>query len=387
MRRALALLVALGSVASVAPASADPLRLRGDALASAQAPAGLLVLQGGDTLRPWMSAEALVWLGAGDADEADALAIAVSLHDPRGRASLRLGRQVMAVGALRPVHADGALGLWRLPWRMTLESFGGLPVVPRFGPRAYDWLIGARVGQALGPASVGVAWMQRRDHGALDTHELGVDAQLAPEGPFDLGTSAAWDLIDPGLAEARLSAAWRARAWRLELWASHLSPSHLLPATSLFSVLGDVPSRRAGALVRWRAAPRLDLWLGGGSTRYDDDTGVDAEVRAQLRLDDAGAGTLGLELRRDGSADGGWSGVRLTGRVPIASGWAVASELELVRPDRQDRGALWPWGLVALSFRPARAWEAAAAIEASASPADVYRVDALARLSRSWELP
>ena len=384
MRRAVALLVVLGTAAT---ASADPLRLRGDALATAQAPTGLLVLQGDDTLRPWMSAEALVWLGAGDAAEADALTIAVFLHDPRGRASVRLGRQVMAVGALRPVHTDGAHALVRLPWRMTLESFGGLPVVPRFGPRAYDWLVGARVGQALGPASLGLAWMQRRDHGALDTHELGVDAQLAPEGPFDLGATAAWDLVSPGLAEARLSAAWRARAWRLEVWGSQLSPAHLLPATSLFSVLGDVRSLRAGALVRWRAAPRLDLWLGGGGTRHDDDTGVDADVRVQLRLDDAGDGALGLELRRDGGADGGWSGVRLTARVPVATGWAVASELELVRPDRQDRGALWPWGLVALSWHPARAWEAAAALEASASPEDVYRVDALARVSRSWELP
>src|SRR5207247_1234843 len=118
----------------------------------------------------------------GDDAEADALTVAVQLRDPRGRASLRLGRQVMAVGALRPVQADGAYGLLRLPWSMTLESFGGLPVVPRFGPRAYDWLVGARVAQGLGPARLGVAWMQRREHGALDSHELGVDGALAPDG-------------------------------------------------------------------------------------------------------------------------------------------------------------------------------------------------------------
>jgi hypothetical protein len=387
MTRAAAIAVTLVlGVATPAVAHAQ-LRLRGDALASTASPTGLLVLQGSDTLRPWLSAEALVWTGAGDDDEADALAIAVWLHDPRGRASLRLGRQVMVVGALRPVHADGAVAQVRLPWRATLEAFGGLPVVPRFGPRAYDWLVGARVGQTLGPVRLGVAWMQRRDHGALDDHELALDTALTPDGPWDAALATAYDLIDPGLAELRLSTAWRRGAWRVELFGSQVSPSRLLPATSLFSVLGDVPAGRAGLSVRWRAAPRLDVWLGGGGTRLDDDVGLDASVRAQLRLDERGDGVLGVELRREGAPDGGWTGARATFRQGLGAGFGLASELELVRPDHQEHGTLWPWGLVAATWTSTGGWQLAGALEASASPSDVYRVDAMARLSRRWELP
>ena len=61
-----------------------------------------------------------------------------------------------------------------------------------------------------------------------------------------------------------------------------------------------------------------------------------------------------------------------------------ATELELVVPDEQDRGEVWPWALAALSWRCAP-WEAAIAIEASASPELSSRFDILARLAHHWE--
>ena len=57
-------LVAASLCTVSASASADPLRLRADAFAEARAPAGLLVLQGQDKIRPWIDAEAMVWTGA-----------------------------------------------------------------------------------------------------------------------------------------------------------------------------------------------------------------------------------------------------------------------------------------------------------------------------------
>jgi hypothetical protein len=47
---------------------------------------------------------------------------------------------------------------------------------------------------------------------------------------------------------------------------------------------------------------------------------------------------------------------------------------------------LWPWGLLSLAWTRG-GWEASAALEASSSPRDVYRVDVLGRLSRAWEWP
>ena len=58
----LASLVFAGFIAR--EADAQPLRLRADAVAESRSPAGLVVLQGEDTVRPWLSVEGLVWTGA-----------------------------------------------------------------------------------------------------------------------------------------------------------------------------------------------------------------------------------------------------------------------------------------------------------------------------------
>src|SRR5262249_14854987 len=122
-------------------ASADPIRLRGDALATVQAPAGLMTLEAAGRGQPWLDGEASVWFGAGDDTQANALVVAVRIKDPKRRGSLRLGRQVVTVGALRPLHLDGAYSIVRLPDRMSLEGFGGIPVEPSLA-RSWDWATG-----------------------------------------------------------------------------------------------------------------------------------------------------------------------------------------------------------------------------------------------------
>jgi hypothetical protein len=267
-----------------------------------------------------------------------------------------------------------------------VELFGGLPVAPSFGPRASDWLVGTRAARALGPGRVGFGWMQHRDHGELAGHELALDAAVSPSARLDLAGGAAWDLAGDGLAELKLSAGWRPqRDRRLELFAVQRSAAHLLPATSLFTVLGDSPSLRTGLTGRWRIAPRLDLRASAALSWVGDHAGLDASCDARLRLDDDGVGVLGLELRRQDAPGGGWSGVRASARLRLASAWRFSTELELVVPDEPDgRGALWPWGLAALRYAPAPAWEVATAIEAGASPTEIWRVDGLVRVTRAW---
>jgi hypothetical protein len=376
--------VAAGCVGLASVAAAQPLRLRADALAQVQSPAGLLVLEAGDRSRPWLDAEALVWTG-GDEDggDGDAVIVAVEMRAKQRRAALRLGRQVVVAGALPATHLDGVAGRARLPYRFDLEAFGGIPVVPRFAMSDWDWVAGGRASRAIGAARLGLAWMQRRDRGALHTHELAGDGTLVVRG-VDVAAGAAWDAIGGGLAEARLSAAKRRRSVRVELFATHRSPAHLIPATSLFSVLGDVPSRIGGTDVRWRAAPRLDVGVTAGVRIADGETDEDLTGRARLRLDEAGHGVLGIELRRQGAPDGGWTGVRGTARIPLPAHLVAMTEVELVRPDGSgDRGTLWPWALAAITRR-ASTWEIAGAIEASASPQYRSRVDVLVRVTRAW---
>jgi len=385
---------ALGVVgAAVAPAAADPLRLRADALAGTASPAGLLVLDAAGGLRPGLSAEAVVWIAGartpGEDTGGDVLVVAVRGQTRSGALAVRAGRFVSSLGALRPAHVDGSALRLRLPRRFDVEAVAGIPVEPGAeAGRAWDWLAGARLARRLGDGgSAGLAYVQRRDAGRLALEELGADAGLALTGRHDVGARAAYDLANPGLAEASVTASYRRRALRTEVYALHRAASHLLPATSLFSVLGDVPSERAGAVVTWRAAPRLDAIAELGGRRVDADLGLELALRARLRLDDRGASSVGGELRRSGVADGAWCGARATARIALPRAMAVSAELELVAPDRDHgRGAVWPWGLVAMSWERA-GWQAAVAAEASASPEYLHRVDVLGQLGRRWGVP
>jgi hypothetical protein len=387
-------LVAAALLAVAAPASAEPLRLRGDALAQAQSPSGLVALQADGELEERVRAEALLWMGAGGLDDeatVDALVATVEAHDPRRRVAARLGRFVATLGALRPVHVDGAGARARLPGRVALEGFAGVPVVPAFGAAAWDWVAGGRASRLVGDSgSVGVGYLQRREEGRLAASELGVDGGVAPTERLDLGGRVALDAIHGGIAEAQVSAALRRGPLRTELYAGERSAQRLLPATSLFSVIGDTPSRRAGAAVRWRAAPRLDVRATVGARQAAGEVGADLTLRADLRLDDRGAGALGGELRRQDAPGGGWTGARGIARVPVSDALTVSAELELVVPDgdgaEMDTGVVWPWGLVAASWRRGP-WEVAAAVEGRTSPTERYRLDVLARVGRTWGMP
>ena len=370
----------------------EPLALRGDAYVQSPRPIGLLVLQGEDTETPWVSAEGLAWLGGGQPNAVadttgDVLTLVVRLHDPRGHGDLRVGRFVESTGAVRPLHLDGATGLARSPWGTTVEAFGGVPVVERFGERPYDWAVGGRLAQVVAErATVGFAYVQRRDYGRIADEEVGADFAAIPLPWLDVAARAANDVVSHGLTDALASVAMRSKALRLELFATRRSPSRLLPATSLFSVLGDVPATRYGSSVRWKAAPRLDLLGSGAAQTQDGHVGTDLMFRATLRTDDAGDGNLGFELRRQGVPGASWSGIRGVGVVPLKRGLLRAStEIEIAAPDQPTtHGSVWPWVLVALTWRATRAWDVAVATEAGATSTKSSELNVLARLSYAW---
>lgn len=384
------LVLVVASAPSVA--AADAYRLRGDALVQARAPTGVLVLDGHGEVTPELGVEVYLWGGVGGdpSAEADLLVAALSYIDADGRGELRAGRILITSGALRPLHMDGLSALVRAPSGTSLSLFGGLPTTPRFEGRSWDWAVGGRLAQDLGPLTAGIAYLQQRDAGQLAFHELGLDAVLFPADWLDFAARGAFDLIatTPTLAELVVTAAFTTGPVRTTLSGVHRSPAHLLPATSLFSVLGDRATRTLDLRAEWQAAPRLVVSGGGGARFFDDVAYEDLAVRAQLRLArEATGGALGLELRRQGAPDGGWWGARLFTRVPIIEVLAASAELELLRPDQQDRGEVWPWGLVALSWRPHPSWEVAAAFEASVSPEALRAFDGLLRATYLWSEP
>jgi hypothetical protein len=389
MRRAVLLSLLASIAACPAIARAEPYRLRADSIAysqSPQSPVGLLVLQGEDRATPWIDGEAMVWAGTGS-KPADALVMAVRLHDPRNWAELRLGRQILATGAVRPVHLDGADARVRAPTGTSVEAFGGVPVQPELAYRAYDWLAGGRIGQMIGrDTTAGLSYLQRRDDGHVAYEEAGLDFASSPARWFDLASHGAYDLVDPGLTEAGVSLASRLGPFRPEAYATHRSASRLLPATSLFSALGDLPADTVGGSLLWRMFPRLDLLPTVAARAQDSSVGVDTTTRATLRLDDRGEGALSFEVRRQGAGTDRWWGTRAAVRVPITDWLRGSTELEVVAPDDpRGRGKAWPWALVAMRWTPAPKWEVAGAVESAATPTHAFEVNALVRLSRTWE--
>jgi hypothetical protein len=391
VRTACALTI-LVAVTHAAVARADPLALRGDAYVQTPRPIGLLVLQGQDAATPWLSAEGLAWLGSGQPSTfsdttGDVLTLVVRLRDPRGHGDLRVGRFLESTGAIRPLHLDGASGIARSPFGSSIEAFGGVPVVEHFGARPYDWAVGGRLAQVVAErATVGFAYVQRRDFGRIADEEVGADFAMIPVSWLDIAARASNDVVSHGLTDALASVAVRSKELRLELFATRRSPSRLLPATSLFSVLGDVPATREGASLRWKAAPRLEVLGSGAAQEQDGRVGADLMLRATLRTDDEGDGSLGLELRRQGVPGASWSGVRGVGVVPLKRGVLRAStEIEIAAPDAPTtHGSVWPWVLVAVTWRATQRWDLAVATEAGASSTKKSELNVLMRASYAW---
>lgn len=370
MRRALAAALVLAA----SNALADPLRIRGDAFVQTRSPVGLLVLRGEDRFKPWLDIETVAWLG--DGVTGDVQTLTVRLRDPRGLGEARVGRFVFTAGAIRPLHIDGARGLLRAPFGGAIELFYGAPVAPRTGSRIYDTALGGRASQTFGNvAIVGVAYAMMRKDGRIADHEVGPDLAFSPTRHLDLAARMAFDLVHRGPSDALASVAAHNDDLRGELFFTRRSPSRLLPSTSLFSVLGDIPSTTMGATFRWKAAPRLEL-LGTGGAIYSDALGGYATARATLAFDDDARGTLGVEVRRQYVDTARWSGVRALLGVPLGS-MRLTTELEFVR---RDDARVWPWGLVALSYR-LQAWDFAVGGEALRSRDDRNELYALARVS------
>lgn len=373
-------------------AAQSSFHLQSTAYGRADPGTALLMMQADGQAQKWISAEALVWGGYNDLAsnkiDGDVLVMAIRMRDPGGHGQLRLGRFVVAPGALRPIQIDGADGLVRLPGDFRLEAFGGIPVAPQFDESRFNWTAGGRISRALGDwGAVGVAWASRREGGELSDQEIGVDGRISPADWLDMAGRMAYSVLSPGLAELLTSAVFHHAHWRTEAFYRQRSPSRFLPATSLFSVLGDVPSRLAGASFDDRLAPRLDLSSTAGVRFIGSSAGASLRLRLLLRLDDQGKGAIAVEGRREAAPDGNWTGVRLTARVPIIDQLVASTELELAAPDNaRGRGKVWPWGLVGLTWEPSKSWEIAAAVQASASPQYSYRTDALVRVTHRLSL-
>lgn len=396
--RVIALAAAALAVAVPARAvRAEPYRLRADAFAEAPPAAGFVALSGEARERGDLrfDAEALVWTGVVE-DEAgggeargEAVVASVKVGDAARRADVTFGRQLYFGGAIRPTHFDGLRGALRSAEGGEIEAFGGIPVQPGHAGRGDDWLVGYRfTHRAEDVGRFGFSFLQQRDGGRRAREELGVEGTMFGGEAVALTGTAALDVLRGGLAEARAALTVQDGVDRLELFGVQRSPSRMLPATSLFAAIGSWDTQALGASGSWRAAPRLDLYAMATVEDVARSLGATQLLRAELRLDDDGRGAVGVEGRRVSMPDTSWTGGRIFGRVPIAADVSSSAEVEVAVPDEpRDRGEVWPWGLLALRWVPEPWLEAAAGVEASASPANASSIGGLARISGQWGAP
>jgi hypothetical protein len=356
-----------------------------DVLLQGRPAEGLIVLHSGYTNSPLIDADVLVFVGADSSGASgDVLDVSLSIREPNGWGRARLGRFILSTGAVRPVQMDGVSLLGRTPSGETLEVFGGMPVVPEFGPRSFDWLAGARVGQWLWSErlGLGVSYVQQRDAAETAREEIGTDLSTSPLAWLSLNAIGAWDLVSSGLAEATLRANAHDEDVQLQLFASRRVAARLLPATSLFSVISNAPTSEVGSDASFTAFPRLDV---GGTLALeglDGDYGYRVAVRSTLRLSDEGNADVRAEATRRELGGQGYSGCALTTRVPLVRRLQGSASLELVAPDHpQGGGALWPWARVGATYAPAERWTVAAAIGAKATPEIRREIYGLLRVS------
>jgi hypothetical protein len=369
-----------------ARAEAQSLSSRAEAWGQTYRPAGLVNLESRAYAYPWVRAEAQVWAGAtpsADGSGGDVVVLAAHVREPTGHAALRAGRFVLTTGAVRPVHLDGGHLRVQADMGAGLELFSGVPVVPRFGARPFDWLLGARASQRLSDVgTLGVSYVEQRDRGREVNEEIGADAVLLPVDWVSVSGRWAWDLVSQGMSEVQVSSAIGHVERRLEVFGSARNASRILPATSLFSVLSDSPSVQSGLSGRYRLFPRLRVEGLSAYRGHAGQHGARMKLSATLFLDDEGAGSLSGEVTRDGVGDSRWTGVRSMFVRELIHDLRLAAEVELVVPDDgAGQGGVWPWGRLSARYAFLEHFELSAGAEGSSTPQFQRLFQALFRLA------
>jgi len=385
------LLCPLGLLAS-ALVHAEPLTLSVEGWGQSYRPAALVNLEARAHAYPWITAETQVWTGGLPREDrlgGDVVVLAAHVREPTGHVDARAGRFVLTTGAVRPVHLDGGGVRVQAEGGSALELFGGVPVLPRFSRRAYDWLVGGRASQRFSRWGVlGASYVERRSRGVEVDEEVGADAVIYPLRNLDLSGRLSYDLVSRGLSELLASASLGNVEQRVELFGSLRNVSLILPATSLFSVLSDANSVQAGASGRYRVAPRLRLGAVAAYRGLGSLHGVRLRLDATLWLDDEGKGAIEGALTRDGIEGQRWTGLRALLYRDLLEQLRMLAELELVRADEAAQGArLWPWGRLSLRYAFLSQWQLSVGAEGSASPQFVQLFQALVRLAYVGALP
>ncbi len=219
------------------------------------------------------------------------------------RLELRLGRQLVFGGAAHALPLDGASVTARLPRRLALNVYGGVPVTPRFGVHQGDFAAGGRL--SLRPtvdSELGASFLEMLKDGLQARQDLGFDARYRPSLPalrsLVLTGYALVSLIELRLIEGDVAAVWQARA-PLQLGVDYrrTSPDLYLPRSSILSVFAQETHDEVGGNLYWRPLSRLRIEGDYHAILDDDGFGQRGGARVVGTLGAAFTTTLTAETR------------------------------------------------------------------------------------------
>ncbi|RMG10823.1 MAG: hypothetical protein D6729_18940 [Deltaproteobacteria bacterium] len=293
---------------------------------------------------PFLSAHLSLWglaLGEGvdfrtqDTLGGDIGLLYLQVQDRHGHYEARLGRQIISsgpgaagFGQIDGAWIRGAAGVF------DVEAYGGREVEARFSNLGrYDWLVGGRAGiSRWGRIRSGISFLHARREGRVARERLGVDLSLDLPQKVDVVARAAWDGVDPGLADAVAMARWRGFD-RLTLGAQVLytSPGRAIDRASLFSVFSLAEQLEVGAVAAYAIDPAWVIGAEYGRVAFPSATGVGFETLGDRILVYVSTRPLrGLWLRlaveREPAPDNVLYSLRLGTRYHSVAGWSVSGE-------------------------------------------------------------
>ena len=306
------------------------------------------------------------------------------------------GRRFVTFGPPGGLHVDGGGASARTEFGLVAEAFVGRPVTPARvslpGPEpAFDdatVAYGARVAYAdAGTLSVSAGYAELWGNGILGSRTVDVAGYWYP-GDLRVEAGAKVDVRSPGVAQARLGAAWRAeRHVSVDADYLHLEPGRWIPPWSILSVFETSTYDELSAGVTWRPLRALALrgeLAGRLYSRPDvqDEAplGYRAEVTARvLPLPDPGVRLRVLISRRD---DGVVGYTLLTAGAAFDPWprWVIALDGAFGIDDDAERDSVL--ARATLEVHPADEWKVGVTLSVARTP--IVEAETRAMLRASW---
>jgi hypothetical protein len=252
--------------------------------------------------------------------------------------TLRVGREMVGLGATRYLQIDGGDLVLRIPGGFALSGYVGSPVSQRFqsrgelvswNPAGGDLAYGGRLGWSLAiPGTpgkgldVGAFYSEVKDGSAIARNDVGVDLRLQPLGNLTLSGFGVYSLVAEELSEATAILSWTATHrlhvnadWRFSV------PSLVLPQTSILSVFSASNRNDFGGGITyeitraWEAGGDVHVLLEPGESEGSTYTGLEAALRTRWAR---GGSTVGGEVLFLRALENGYWGARIFGRQDFA---------------------------------------------------------------------